>query len=284
MSIDTIRAMAFDVDGTIAGEDSQVSSRTLRALALLPRAGIVPVIVTGRLLPAALSILRDSHVDGYAVACNGAVCARSCDGRLLARTPMPSQMLNDLLDASDRFSLVPSVFSLEEIAVPDDQGPSPDFLALSNPGCPLAVRDLRTCEAFKVMFWGRPGRLDELSGPLRHRFPSLERSLPEFFETSAPGANKADTLLALLSRLGIPPEHCVGFGDGGNDVRWLRVIGHPIAMGNARPEVIAFAEEVVGDHRDDAVARWIEDRVEVGTERPATGPSPRNPGDPTGGS
>jgi hydroxymethylpyrimidine pyrophosphatase-like HAD family hydrolase len=40
-------------------------------------------------------------------------------------------------------------------------------------------------------------------------------------------------------------------GDSGNDLSALRVVGHPIAMGNADPQVIEAAERTVG-HVDEA--------------------------------
>jgi hypothetical protein len=43
-------------------------------------------------------------------------------------------------------------------------------------------------------------------------------------------------------------------GDSGNDISALRVVGHPIAMGNADPEVIKVAERTVAHVEDGGVA------------------------------
>ena len=43
-------------------------------------------------------------------------------------------------------------------------------------------------------------------------------------------------------------------GDSGNDLSALRVVGHPIAMGNADPQVIAAAERTVGNVEDAGLA------------------------------
>ena len=47
-------------------------------------------------------------------------------------------------------------------------------------------------------------------------------------------------------------------GDGGNDVVWLREIGHPVAMGNARDEVKQVALAEAPGHGEDGVAVLLE--------------------------
>lgn len=47
------------------------------------------------------------------------------------------------------------------------------------------------------------------------------------------GVHKAEGLEKVLQRLNVPMQHCMAFGDGGNDVSMLQQVGHPKVVANA---------------------------------------------------
>ena len=55
-----------------------------------------------------------------------------------------------------------------------------------------------------------------------------------------PGCHKASGLKRLVERMGITPEQCAAFGDGGNDIEMLKYCGYSYAMANASDRVIMF--------------------------------------------
>ena len=55
------------------------------------------------------------------------------------------------------------------------------------------------------------------------------------------------------------PAGAAGLGDGENDVVWMRRIGVPVAMGNARPEARAVALAVTGHHAQEGAADFLEE-------------------------
>ena len=56
-----------------------------------------------------------------------------------------------------------------------------------------------------------------------------------FWELSDPEATKWSGISLVFDLLDVDPARAVGLGDGENDVVWMREIGLPVAMGNARP-------------------------------------------------
>ena len=50
-------------------------------------------------------------------------------------------------------------------------------------------------------------------------------------------------------------------GDQANDVTLLDGAGFAVSMGNGVPAVRALADLVIGDHREEGVARFLEDEV-----------------------
>ncbi len=86
---------------------------------------------------------------------------------------------------------------------------------------------------------------------------SLTASSDRDFELVPAKVGKGRTL-ALMSLLqGVPLERCAAVGDSPNDLSMLEVVGTPIAMGNANPQVKAAARYVAADNGHDGVAEAI---------------------------
>jgi hydroxymethylpyrimidine pyrophosphatase-like HAD family hydrolase len=75
------------------------------------------------------------------------------------------------------------------------------------------------------------------------------------------GRGKAEACRWLSESRGIPPARVVAVGDQCNDVPLLREAGLAVAMGNAVPAARAEADLVIGDHREEGVARFLDDHV-----------------------
>lgn len=71
-------------------------------------------------------------------------------------------------------------------------------------------------------------------------------------------ATKEHAVQQLCRILGADPKHAIGAGDGPNDIHLFNAVGHKVAMGNAKPELKAAADEVIGTVQDDGLAAFIE--------------------------
>ncbi len=71
-------------------------------------------------------------------------------------------------------------------------------------------------------------------------------------------ASKGNMLEVLASKLEVPMNRIVVFGDYLNDLDMFRVAGHAIAMENALPEVKAVANEIIGHNSQGAVLQYLE--------------------------
>lgn len=267
-----VDAIAFDVDGTLAGADHRVSPRTLRALAAVRAAGVEPVIITGRIADAALAILSDAGIDGYVVAAGGAVALDSRDRRPLWTATMDPAETRAVVDFCVGRPLEPSLFTAEAMVV-ERGSVVHDLLVAANPeATTLAVpaADLPYDRTTKAVVFGEPASLDAVDAELRAAFPRMVRSMPTAFEMSPEGADKWAALAAVLDRLGVSPARTAGVGDGENDLVWLTRIGFPVAMGNALATVKELAHLEIGHHADEAVAELVEGLLAA---RSARGPA-----------
>lgn len=61
---------------------------------------------------------------------------------------------------------------------------------------------------------------------------------------------------AVLEHYGFEKNEAAAFGDSGNDIEMLEAVGTGVAMGNAKPEVKAAADEVCGSVEEDGIYHW----------------------------
>lgn len=261
-----MQAMAFDVDGTLADSSSQVRPQTIDAISRLSRAGVQPVIVTGRIFPAAAKVLHDAGCPGIVIANNGAIVGDGRTDEIIYRAPMPAELSHALVETGREYGLSITLFLLRGM-MSDQDDFSARFLKDANEGIPVEIGDIDAVEPddiFKVMYAHPEARyLDEIGPALTEKFPDLQRSLDNYFEIVGPGEGKKKALHKTIEIHEWDPAKMAGFGDGGNDVHWMPEVGWPIAVENARPEVAAIARAQIGHHDDDAVAEFIDAYLEV---------------------
>ena len=77
-------------------------------------------------------------------------------------------------------------------------------------------------------------------------------------EFTAQRADKGLGVLALAKAKGIKPEEIIAIGDSENDLAMLKVVGLPVAMGNAVDSVKAVAKYITDTNINDGVAKMIE--------------------------
>lgn len=259
LGLETIRAVAVDVDGTLANADHKVSERSLTALRAAQDAGLLVVLVTGRDQQSTLEIARGAALRTPVICCNGALIIDPTTATTLRKVALPDEEVQLLLDVANDFDLMASWWDAEEMFV-TRPGEGAQLLELVT-GQPMIVADpanIQSGTVLKALIYGGAEKLDRAKDHLLLRLPRLSRSMDQFFELSPALASKWQSLQYVLEEFGIPPQDCLGFGDGGNDVPWLKEIGHPLAMANARDEVKAVAQHTIGHHAEDGVAVFLE--------------------------
>lgn len=260
-----IRAVALDVDGTLAGADHSVSDRTIRVLHTAQERGLAVIIITGRARQNTIDIARAAGLRAPVISCNGSIVTDPSTGDDLRIRPMPASDLDALITLHRELDLVLTWWTPDEIHI-SSAGEAQELLGVLNQQ-PILVgdpADMPVGSVVKAMLSASPERLDAADARIRELAPRVARSMPEFFELVAADASKWAGLAFVLERLGIAPEECLGIGDGGNDVPWLSRIGYPVAMGNARDEVHAVARHAIGHHADDGVAEFLENALRTG--------------------
>ena len=258
-----LRAVAFDVDGTLTDAEHRVSVGNLAALQRLDAAGLPIIVVTGRALQSASATLLDAGLHGYVAACNGALIVDLATEEHVRTQPLDPGTTRAVTQYADEVGLTWALFTSDAIVL-NTAGPGGahrDFMAASNTGIDPVVgtlADVDLDDALKVMFAGTTEELDAAWDGLRRIAPHAERTLDDWAEVCHPRANKWAALQIILGRLGLDAADVAGVGDGGNDVSWLTQVGLSAAMANARPELQEVVDVHIGHHLHDGAADFVD--------------------------
>lgn len=253
-----VRAVALDVDGTIAGHDHRVNPRTVTAIAALQKLGIPVVLLTGRSRRNTQDLARQLGITNEVVCCNGAVVFNPVTDEDIRVVTMKDDDVSVIKSLHRDTGLDLTWWTVNDIVV-DHDGPMRDqLIELNEDNVQVAGSSEINTRVVKMMLYGPSERLDEETPRILRRMPQAARSMSVFFEFVDPNANKWEALQFILPRLGLTPAEVLGLGDGGNDTVWLSQIGHPIAMGNARPEVLDVTRHTTGHHAEDGAAEILE--------------------------
>jgi hydroxymethylpyrimidine pyrophosphatase-like HAD family hydrolase len=253
------RCIFTDLDGTLFGTDSQLSSRTIGVLRAADAAGVAVVAATGRSHRTTTARLSPAGVVRWALCSNGAVRFDLHAGYPVCVTTLDKPTIAALVDGV-RSAAPEAAFGWETI---DGFGFEPEFShppeTFDRGGGPGSLGEV---EAAVKIYIGHPRLTDvSLQRAMSDHIPDgivAATSGAPFIEATAATANKGAAAASLVADLGMSADECVAIGDQMNDMSLLAWAGHSIAMSNAHPDVLAIADEVAGHHAEDGAAIAIE--------------------------
>ena len=267
-----IRLIALDIDGTIIGDDHDVTVRTIKAVRAAIARDVAVSLVTGRMVSSAMRFARELELTAPLVGYQGGLIRAIPEpdsrrlGKLLLHTPLPADAARRILTWTRERGLDPHVNHLERFILRADDPRADDYSAFMGANAEL-VPDLIeaiTHPVTKILAVGEPPLPVEVAPDARAEFAGLADvtiSHPRFLEFVAPGVSKGRAVRWLARRLRIPLGATLAIGDQWNDFEMIAEVGHGTAMPSAPAEVKAVARYVARSLEEDGAARMIEDLV-----------------------
>jgi hypothetical protein len=267
-----IRLVALDLDGTLIGDDLQLTPRTVATIRAVVARGVHVALVTGRMTSSALPYALELGLRAPLVGLQGAlvrempVPGSTRLGRLLLHRPLPADVARDAMAWCRAAGLTPHVNHLERMVIPAGDEPIADY-SRWNFGRVILVPDLDAwvrAPVTKVIAVGPPPLADQALERARADFagradPTV--SHPMFLEFLAPGVNKGRAVRFLARRLGVDLRDALAIGDQGNDVEMIAEVGMGVAMDGAPAAVLAAARMVAPPLAEEGAAQVLEDLV-----------------------
>ncbi|PKK39624.1 hypothetical protein ABB02_00963 [Clostridiaceae bacterium JG1575] len=279
------KLICFDLDGTLLDDQKRVAPHNRRLVQELVAQGHVVAIATGRLYKSARKVRRFFPAEVEIICSNGAVVENA--GTIIRKDQIPVEQLAVLYELTKAYDLSLAFVSLYA-AYHTKMGWTllmNYFSNVVNQG-PETIRNIhvRTEEEFLryaayyingiVISRSRPEAIAALRKDLEalHCF-NIESSGEDNVEIIPKGSNKGVAAQMLAAYHGISLENIIAFGDGENDAKLLRMAGLGIAMGNAPLKVQEAADRIIGDNNSDAIARTLQELLDLDPAILASPPS-----------
>lgn len=249
-----IALIGIDVDGTLVGSSGEVPAVVWQAAEQARAAGIHLALCSGR--PAfgvAAEYARRLDDDGWHIFQNGASVVNLATHHSRS-TPLPEGCVRGLIAQARETGQVLEIYGDDDYVVESEAPWARQHAELL--GLQFKPRPFETLSPplVRAQWLLSPEDASRLVAP-----PGLEMAnsssplMPNvrFVGLTRQGVSKGTAMQEIAAAYRVDMRDVMYIGDSGNDISALRVVGHPIAMANADPEVIKVAGRTVG-HVDDA--------------------------------
>jgi Cof subfamily protein (haloacid dehalogenase superfamily) len=265
-----IGLVCIDVDGTLVGSSGTVSNATWAAAARVRARGVRLAVCSGR--PAfgvARGYAERLDAEGWHIFQNGASVLHLPHGLTRSR-PLASASVTALVEQARTKERLLELYTDREYAVERDVERARRHAALL--GVPWRRRDLLSLgEPVIRAQWLVSHEEVEAVLAEPHEGITVSHSvspvMPDtsFLNLTPAGVDKARAVRTVAKEYGIPLEHVMMVGDSANDVTAMQLVGVPIAMGNAEPEVREVAGYEVAHVDEDGLVEALEMALTITT-------------------
>ena len=266
-----------DLDGTLLGEDSQLSAVTVATLnRIIGELGGLFTVATARTPATVVPLMQQVHARLPFIVIGGSAMWNPVSMSYEHTRGIDDMTVNAVADVFDRRGAHPFIYRRhgKNLLHTHHYGPlSPQeerFIA-ERQHLPLKQfflddRDFRHSddEALLIFSMNKYAVLKSIADDLRTSVPTCSVMVYHdifdesegYLEIFSAGTSKAAAIGDLARQLGA--GRVVVFGDNRNDIAMMKAADFSVAVDNAFTEVKSVASEVIGPNTVDSVARWIE--------------------------
>lgn len=280
------RMIAIDLDGTLLSPSGEVTPRARQAVRKALDAGLLVCFATGRNWTESKTVLEAVEHYDSAVFVGGAMVVDTKQEVVLHRMMMGPDLARELcghLEAAGH-----AVLALQDTAATGFDYLVTADLAVNEPTRHWMRVTAATIQAVPrladhphahtirvgiVAPRAESARMQwSLNEHFRDRIVCHSLFVPaydvEVLEVFDPAVNKWEGVKLVAERHGVLPEQIVAIGDDVNDLPMIQQAGLGVAMGNARPEVLAVAKRVIGSNAEEGLAQFLEELVSTHAVEP----------------
>jgi len=263
-----ISMVAMDLDGTLLGIDSRISSENAEALRKCAEKGIHIVLASGRSFEAIRSFVCGLGIECAIISCNGARADETPEGPLFIEDCIPEEQAHELFEALKAENIYFECYTPGKIYMTDGfaerfHAHEPKVMEINGryleyiDGTERMKREALGCAYKFVVFSPDANRLSQVVQHMRKFDISVTSSWSDNIELMKKGAGKGKALSAYAALKGIPKEEIMAFGDQMNDYDLLNASGWPVAMENAVQGLKEFAQITAPHHDQSGVGKII---------------------------
>ncbi len=261
------RLLALDIDGTLTNSNKEISTPTLEALLDIQKKGYTVVIATGRPTYGVTELadeLQFEKFGSYVLSYNGGLITNWRTKEDVYRQTLPKSVIPELYDFAVENNIGINTYKDDTIIAGTKIN---NYMQLESNITKMKIKQVDNFKDYvrfpviKCLMTGEPKVIAEMELNLKKRYNSLLnifRSEPFFLEIMPKNIDKAQSLLRLLTSLGLSSEQMICCGDGFNDISMIEIAGLGVAMENAQEAVKAAADFVTDSNDDNGILKVIQ--------------------------
>lgn len=265
-----IRLIGIDVDGTLVGASGVVQPEVWSAARRATAAGIHLALCSGRAaFGVALEYASTLDADGWHVFQNGASVVDLGGGESRS-VPLADAVVQALIERSRASGSILELYADREYVTESTADWAREHADLL--GVPFEPRSFDALAGPVVRAQWLLSK-DAARALLAQSHAGVEIAMstsplmPDtaFVGITTAGVSKGSAMRSIADEYGIDMSEVMYVGDADNDLSAMNVAGHPVAMGNASPAVLAAAATIVGDVDAGGLVQALAMALERGT-------------------
>lgn len=267
-----IPLVCIDVDGTLVGPSGEVTDAVWDAVDAALKRGQHLALSTARgAFAASWTMAQRLDPNGWHVFHAGGAAVHTGDGAVRAH-PLTREEIDICVEAAEKNDWILELYSATAYAVDSEEPFAVDHAKLI--GVPFTRTDLGTFrrdagEMVRAQFVvpeADIAAVHALIDPTGLSVTSATSPImpgAAFVSVTKPGVTKATGIAMICKELGVEMNQVMMIGDGLNDLPAIEAVGHPVAMGNAAPEVAEASRYRVADVIHDGAAEALQLSAEL---------------------
>ena len=290
LNLDKRKALVLDIDGTLTNSKKEITPKTAAALKKIMEMGHAVILASGRPTPGMKRYeeqLELASYGGYLLSFNGARVWDCAAREVIYQKTLPDDIPAQIYEfAKENDAGIISYYLKGNGAEVKNQGgflsrkgidPEGDYVISAFEPDEYVLLEARINSMNVITVYDFNSFIDypvnkvliTAPGPLAAGYEkelvarygdslSIYRSEEFFLEVMPQNVSKADTLDAMLEKIGVKWENTVCCGDGFNDISMIKYAAVGVAMANAKEEVKKAADFITGSNDEDGLVTVID--------------------------
>lgn len=260
--------LVVDLDGTLVSAHGSISEADKKALTEVRAQGVIVALSTGRVIEACRNFIVELNLNGVHIFFDGALLYDLNNRTIVEAQPIPFETLKSAVDFARANAIYLELYTIDRYFVEEITWAEKihrEFFGLTATladfdttirqekiiKCELMIHNDEEDRKARLFLGYFEGKLYG-SAARTPAYPDMR-----FINVVVPTVSKGASLEKLASHLGFNMSQVMVIGDGTNDLPLLEKAGLKIAMGNAREELKAVADDITLSVDESGVAAAI---------------------------
>ncbi len=265
------RILFTDIDSTLLNKERQMTPAVKEQIKRISNMNIPVVLVSSR-MPKAMKHLQDeAGISAPLICCNGSLIVENYDEKgnikIILSETIPADVVKSVYRGAKEAGVHIGLYRNDEWYVEAlDYWANREILNTRTKPEIIVMDDIFSsglgakADMHKIMCMGNKQNIDQLVDYINKNNPgvlNLYRSKDTYLEITANRVSKGSAIKFLHEKMDIDVSETIAVGDNYNDVEMIKYAGLGIAMGNAKEEVKAVADEITLSNNEDGIAEVI---------------------------